>query len=199
MAKKNDVKQKKNVKVEEKKVTKFSKVLDALKRFFNNPAPLIIVLVALNAFLLLYISNYNDKNRIYVGSIEKSDVAVVNVHYFTNGDMNYFYASNALYNGDKKNIYSYERGYYVKDLKGEFIPFAVRSGKLDKAIDLSTTITEMSGWNFAEADSSTKFFTSDVLKYMDKLYFIVKASTEENSTKADVYIEYPVDTVKVTK
>ena len=90
-------------------------------------------------------------------------------------------------------------GYYVKDLKGEFIPFAVRSGKLDKAIDLSTTITEMSGWNFAEADSSTKFFTSDVLKYMDKLYFIVKASTEENSTKADVYIEYPVDTIKVTK
>ena len=83
MAKKNDVKQKKNVKVEEKKATKFSKVLDALKRFFNNPAPLIIVLVALNAFLLLYISNYNDKNRIYVGSIEKSDVAVVNVHYFT--------------------------------------------------------------------------------------------------------------------
>lgn len=199
MVKKNDVKQKKNVKVEEKKVTKFSKVLDALKRFFNNPAPLIIVLVALNAFLLLYISNYNDKNRIYVGSIEKSDVAVVNVHYFTNGDMNYFYASNALYNGDKKNIYSYEMGYYVKDLKGEFIPFAVRSGKLDKAIDLSTTITEMSGWNFAEADSSTKFFTSDVLKYMDKLYFIVKASTEENSTKADVYIEYPVDTIKVTK
>ena len=199
MAKKNDVKQKKNVKVEEKKVTKFSKVLDALKRFFNNPAPLIIVLVALNAFLLLYISNYNDKNRIYVGSIEKSDVAVVNVHYFTNGDMNYFYASNALYNGDKKNIYSYEMGYYVKDLKGEFIPFAVRSGKLDKAIDLSTTITEMSGWNFAEADSSTKFFTSDVLKYMDKLYFIVKASTEENSTKADIYIEYPVDTIKVTK
>lgn len=199
MAKKNDVKEKKNVKVEEKKVTKFSKVLDALKRFFNNPAPLIIVLVALNAFLLLYISNYNDKNRIYVGSIEKSDVAVVNVHYFTNGDMNYFYASNALYNGDKKNIYSYEMGYYVKDLKGEFIPFAVRSGKLDKAIDLSTTITEMSGWNFAEADSSTKFFTSDVLKYMDKLYFIVKASTEENSTKADVYIEYPVDTIKVTK
>lgn len=199
MVKKNDVKQKKNVKVEEKKVTKFSKVLDALKRFFNNPAPLIIVLVALNAFLLLYISNYNDKNRIYVGSIEKSDVAVVNVHYFTNGDMNYFYASNALYNGDKKNIYSYEMGYYVKDLKGEFIPFAVRSGKLDKAIDLSTTITEMSGWNFAEADSSTKFFTSDVLKYMDKLYFIIKASTEENSTKADVYIEYPVDTIKVTK
>ena len=34
---------------------------------------------------------------------------------------------------------------------------------------------------------------------MDKLYFIVKASTEENSTKADVYIEYPVDTTKVTK
>lgn len=199
MTKKNDNKTKKNLKNEEKKVTKFSKILDVLKRFFNNPVPIIIVLVALNAFLLLYITNYNDKNRIYVGSIEKSDVAVVNVHYFTNGDMNYFYASNALYNGEEKNIYSYEMGYYVKDLNGEFVPFAVRSRMLDEAVELGTTITEMSGWNFAEADSSPKFFTSDVLKYMDNLYFIVKASTEEDSTKADVYIEYPVDTIKVTK
>ena len=187
MAKKIDDKNKKNVKKEEKIQKQ------------DNPIPLIIVLIALNGFLLLYISNYNDKNRIYVGSIEKTDISVVNVHYFTNGDMNYFYASNAAYLGEDKKIYSYEMGYYVKNMKGEFVPFATRSRKLDEPVTLATTVSEMSGWNFAEADSTTKFFTSEVLNYMDELYFIVKASTEENSTKADIYIEYPVDTIKVTK
>ena len=200
MAKKNETTTKKIDKTKEIiKENIFTKILGGLKKFFNNPIPLIIVLIALNGFLLLYISNYNEKNKIYVGSIEKTDVAVVNVHYFTNGDMNYFYASNALYNGEKKDIYSYEMGYYVKNMKGEFVPFATRSRKLDQALDLGTTITEMSGWNFAEADSAPKFFTSEVLNNMEELYFIVKASTEENSTKADIYIEYPVETIKVTK
>lgn len=202
MAKKIDDKNKKNVKKEEKNQKQdnvFTKVLGFLKKFFNNPIPLIIVLIALNGFLLLYISNYNDKNRIYVGSIDKTDISVVNVHYFTNGDMNYFYASNAAYLGEDKKVYSYEMGYYVKNMKDEFVPFATRSRKLDEPVTLATTVSEMSGWNFAEADSTTKFFTSEVLNYMDELYFIVKASTEENSTKADIYIEYPVDTIKVTK
>ena len=77
-----------------------------LKKFFNSPVPLIVVLLFINAFLVIYISQYNAKNRIFVGYVDEEEVQVANIHYFTNGDMNYFYASNALYLADDQDIYS---------------------------------------------------------------------------------------------
>lgn len=176
-----------------------SKVIKGMKKFFNNPAPIIILLVLLNAFLLIYISNYNEKNRIYIGEINKDDVQVVNVHYFTNGDMNYFYASNATYLGEEKQIYSYQIGYYAVDKDNKYIELATRSKELDKKAPLSEIVTEMSGWNFAESDKSEYFFTNEVLKHMDNLHFVIKASTKKGEKNADVVIDYPVNATKVTK
>ena len=71
---------------------------------------------------------------------------------------------------------------------------------LSRALDsIKDVVDEMSGWSFAEADKSEYFFTSEVLKYMDNLHFVIKASTEEGSTSADVYYDFKVDTTKVTK
>lgn len=176
-----------------------TKVKLALKNFFNNPVPLIIVLIALNFFLLLYISRYNDKNKIFVGLVDEEDVAVVNVHYFTNGDMNYFHASNAQYLDSDQNIYAYEIGYYVKNSNDEFVALAVRSGKLDAETSLVKIVSEMSGWSFAEPDQADRFFSDEVLNNLDKLYFRILASTEEGSTKSDVYVEHEVEVTKVTK
>ena len=193
-------KEKKIIKSEKKEnANALKKITTKLKVFFNNPVPLIIVLIALNAILVLYISRYDEKNKIFVGLVDQKDVAVVNVHYFTNGDMNYFYASNAQYLADDEDIYSFEIGYYVKNQAGDFIPLATRSKDLDAKTSLSKIVSEMSGWNFAEPDSADYFFKDEVMRNMDKLYFRILATTSENSKKSDVYIEHEVEITKVTK
>lgn len=215
MAKKKEVETKKNstkkteskrvVKKEEKveivKENKFKlfmgKVGSKLKAFFNNPAPIIIALIILNFFSLLYITRYEGHNQIYVGNITKG-VSVGSIHFFTNNDINYFYASTGTYLEEDKDVYSYEMGYYVK--KGnEFIPFATRSGALDKATSLASLVKEFSGWEIVEAYNAEYFFKHDVVPHMSDLYFIINASSEQGSSKADVHYEFKVNNTKVTK
>ncbi len=47
-----------------------------IKDFFNRPAPLIIVLIAIICFLLLFISKNSVGSRIYVGEINTDDIQV---------------------------------------------------------------------------------------------------------------------------
>lgn len=181
---------------EEKKNNKF---LTGVKAFFNNPAPLIIVLIAIIAVLLIFISRINVKNKIYVGEINKADLQVANVHYFTNGDMNYFYASTAAYLGEKTQVYSYQMGYYAVTDDNNYIEFATRSKKSDTKADLADVIEELSGWNFGETNASDYFFSKDVIDNIDNLHFVVKASTKKGSDDADIVIDYPVELSKITK
>lgn len=174
-------------------------ILTKIKDFFNNPVPLIIVLIAIIAILLIFISRMNVNNKIYVGEINKEDLQVGNVHYFINNDMNYFYASNALYLGEKKNVYSYQMGYYVVDKDNNYIEFATRSKKADTKANLGDVISELSGWNFGENSASDYFFSKDVMENMDNLHFVVKASTKKDSDDADIVIDYPVELSKITK
>lgn len=194
----NNAKKKEVVKAETKKNT-INKILTSIKAFFNNPAPLIIVLIAIIAVLLIFISRINIKNAIYVGEINKSDIQVGNIHYFTNSDMNYFYASTAAYTGEKKQVYSYQIGYYVVDKDNNYIEFATRSKKADAKADLADVIEELSGWNFGEANVNDYFFSKDVIENIDNLHFVVKASTKKDSDNADIVIDYPVELSKITK
>lgn len=193
----NKTPKKENKKIEKENV--FKKILTAIKNFFNKPTPLIIALIALNIFLLLYISNYNDKNKIFIGSVEENDVSVVNVHYFTNGDMNYFYASPAQYLLKDQDVYNFEMGYYVKTVKDKLIPLATRSRQVDDKTSLTDAISELSSWSIAEPDSASYFFSDEVMNNIDNLYFRVLASTEKDSTKPDIYIEHEVNVTKVTR
>ncbi len=170
-----------------------------VKNFFNRPTPLIIVLLCLCALLTLYIYNYNAKNRIFVGEVVEKDLQIVNVHYFTNGDMNYFYASPALYVGEDKKIYSFQMGYYVVDKKGNYIELATRARELDKKDSLASITEEMSAWNFAEPDKGSHFFTKEVMDNLDNLHFVIKATTKKDTTEADVVVDYPVKMTKLTK
>lgn len=176
-----------------------NKALKGIKKFFNNPLPLIIFLIITNALLLVYIGNINSKNKIFIGKIDSKEVAVVNVHYFTNSDMNYFYASNAVLLADDSKIYNYQIGYYVVDEKGDYIEFATRSNALEKSTSLKDVVSEMSGWNFAEADRGEYFFSNEVIKNIDNLHFVIKASTKKDSTKADIHYDQKVDATKITK
>ncbi|MCX4365749.1 MAG: hypothetical protein OSJ70_08280 [Bacilli bacterium] len=187
-------------KTEIKKVEKKeNKILSSLKKFFNHPAPLIIILICIVLFLTMYIADYNSKNKIYVGSLDKKDVAIVNVHFFLNGDMNYFHAANAAYLGEDKEIYTFQVGYYAVDKKNNYYELATRANSLEKKTSLKDVIDENSGWSFAESDKGVLHFTDDVRKNIDNIHFVVKASTEKGSTKPDIVIDYPLDLEKITK
>lgn len=183
-------------KVDEKQQNSF---LVKVKKILNNPLPMLIILTLIIVFLLMYIANYDNKNKIFVGVAENKDIQIVNVHYFTNGDMNYFYASNAAYIGKDKDIYSYQIGYYVVDKNDNYIELATRSGNLSEKASLKEILEEMSGWNFPEPDKANYFFTDQVMRNMDNLHFVVKASTKEDSKEADVYYDLKVDATKITK
>lgn len=184
-----------------KKENKFKKVLknvgSKLKAFFNHPAPLVIALIILNFFSLLYITRYEGNNQIYVGSISKG-VSVGSIHFFTNNDINYFYASTGSFLEEDKDVYSYEMGYYVMKNK-ELVPFATRSGALDKATSLSSLVTEFSGWEIVEAANAEYFFKPEIIPNMGDLYFVINASTKKGESKADLHYEIPVENTKVTK
>lgn len=169
-----------------------------IKEFFNKPAPLIIVLIIIIALQTFYIANYNSKNRIYIGKISTQDVTVDNIHYFTNGDMNFFYASPAIYNKKDVKVYNYLVGYYVED-NNDLVEFVSRSSNLDKATSLSDIIDEMSSWSIAEADSIKNKFNDNVRNKLNKLHFIIQASTKKDSNEPDININVEVNPTKITK
>lgn len=185
------------VKSVEKKKEK--KIASSLKKFFNHPAPLIIILIFIVLVLTMYIANYNNKNKIYVGQLDESDIAIVNVHFFLNGDMNYFHAANAVYLGEDKEIYTFQVGYYAVDDNNNRYELASRSGSLENKTSLKDVIEENSGWSFAESDKGVLHFTNDVRKNIDNIHFIVMASTEKGSTTPDIVIDYPMNLEKITK
>lgn len=188
-----------NKNLKQNEMTKENKIISGIKKFFNSPVPLIIFLLCVNAFLILYISNYNSKNRIFVGVVDESDLQIVNVHYFTNGDMNYFYASPAAYIGEDKEIYNFQIGYYVVDKDNNYIELASRSRAIVNKTSLKEVVDEMSGWNFAEEDKGTHFFTNEVMRNLDNLHFLIKACSKPDTTEADIVIDYPVEMTKITK
>lgn len=190
----------KKVKKEEKKETE-KVVTKKVKNFFNNPAPLIIVLIAIICVLLLFISRMNTKSKIYVGEIDKDGLQVANVHYFTNNDMNYFYSSTPLYVGEMKDkdVYSYQIGYYVEDKNGKAYEFATRSKDSTTKAKLSEVIEELGGWNFAESYNKQYFFSPEVITNMDNLHFVIKASTVKDSKEADISLDYKVNLTKISK
>lgn len=187
-----ETKTNKNKEVVEK--NKSNKVIGKVKRALNNPLPMLIVLTIIIVVLLIYIITSNHESKIYVGEINKEDVNVVNVHYFANNEMNYFYASNATYLGEDKKIYYFQIGYYAVDPNGTLYELATRSGKLEKPTSLKDVVSEQSGWNIAELanpnlTNGKKFFDNDVLRNLENLHFVILASTDkENSNEPDIKI-----------
>lgn len=198
ISQKNEDKKVEEEVVVEKKKNK-SKKKNGIMNIFNKPAPIIIALIILCLVQLYFLFNMNGRIAIYTGELNKEDLQIVNLHIFTNNDMNYFYASPATYLGEDKEIYSFEMGYYVEVGKDGFKPFATRSRELDNASDLKEIVNEMSAWNFFETSIQDYFFSEEVIKNLDDLHFIIKASTTKDSANADVYIDYPIEVNKITK
>lgn len=210
MAKKElkDTKTKTTKKVEKKEIVEKvsdEKVLSKVKRALNNPLPMLIVLTIIIVILLVYIFTTSHESKIYVGSINQEDVNVVNVHYFANNDMNFFYASNAVYLGEDKKVYSFQIGYYAVDANGKFYELATRAKQLEKATSLRDVVTENSGWTISELANpklteGKKFFDNDVLNNLENLHFVILASTDKDKPNdPDITVDYKIELTKLTK
>lgn len=184
-----------------KQIKKENKLLDILKKignFFNKPLPIILVLAAICICLLVYIYRGNTRNEILVGSLSTEEVQVQNIHYFTNNDMNYFYAMNA-HSEKTEKVYTYQVGYYTVDSDKKYTEFAVRSGKLTNPLSVSDIIGDYSGWNIAELANNPLHFTKENKRNMKELHFVFKGCTKKDSTDPDIVIDVKVDIHKLTK
>lgn len=203
MAKVNKTKKVANSKEVDNKKDK--KAMSKVKNILNNPLPMLIALTIIIVVLLIYISTTSRESKIYVGEINEEDVNIVNIHYFANNDMNYFYASNAAYLGSDEKVYSFQVGYYAVDAKGEYHELATRSQKLDKATSIRDVVTENSGWSISELanpklTNGKKFFDNDVLNNLENLHFVILASTDkEKPNDPDITIDYKISLTKLTK
>lgn len=169
-----------------------------IKEFINKPTPIIIALCILCVVQLAFLLRLNANNAIYIGELDQKDVQIANLHMFTNHDMNYFYASPALYLAEDKEIYNFEIGYFI-EVNGKMKPFASRARELENPSSLKEIMEEMSAWNFFETSLQDYFFSEEVLNNLDKLHFIVKASMEAEDTEMETIIDYPVELNKITK
>ena len=175
--------------VEIKKIEKVS-FKDRLKKFFNSPQPLIVILAIMVVGLLIYNIQYSKHDTIYVGHYEGDQGTVGTVHCFTNHKINVFYATTATYEGEDKKLYGYQIGYYYED--GEKIADDIQSEILSYLDKLQAIISENSYFNISELSTSKIKFTEEAMKHMDKLHFIVYGATQKDSDVVDFVIDYPI-------
>ena len=181
------------------KIETVEKKENGFKQFINNPLPIMIIQTIWIIVMIIAYVNLKSSIHMFVGKVEEDVVAISNIHYFINNDMNYFHASSATFIGEDKEVYSYNVGYYIEDANGELVEFISRSNKLEAPVSLKAAVQDMSAWSFGEAASQRKFFTPDVIKRLDNLHFVISASTEKGSDKADVYYDFKVNTTRITK
>jgi len=167
-----------------------------IKSKLNNTFPMVVVLSIVCVILLGYIYTHKNDDNIYVGTVSNENVTIGNVHYFKNSKINYFYSSPASYTGEDKKVYSFQIGYFVEDNKGELIPFLTRSDKVEKGISLKQITLEMTSWNIIELDSTGSYFNKDVKPYLNKVHFVIKATSKDDNNY-DIVIDSKVDYKKV--
>ena len=166
------------------------------KKFFNSPQPLFVVFTLIIVGLLMYIVQYSKHDTIMTASYIGEEGSIGAIHCFTNHKINVFYATPATYTGEDKKIYGYDIGYYYES-GDELKAFLVRSGQSDTALSLKEVVTKNSSWNISELATSKAYFTEEVMNNLDKLHFVVYASTKKDSTLVDYTVDFKVDVDKI--
>lgn len=166
--------------------------------FFRNPKVLIIILSFICLFLILFVFNTIKNNKIFIGEVKTEELIITDIHCFTNNNMNFFYANNAYYLGEDKEIYAYEIGYYV-EYYDDYISFLTRKGELDEATSLKDVVNELSRWKIGELHKQNHYFKKKIINNINNLHFIIKARTSEENGEWDIVLDKTVDITKLTK
>jgi len=183
------------VKKVEKKKEKIS-LKERTKNFFNSPQPLFVIFIIIIIGLLVYIVQYSKHDSIMIGTYNSDQGSIGTIHSFTNHKINVFYATPVNYTGEDKKIYAYDIGYYYES-GDELKPFLVRTGKSDTALSLKQVISQTSSWNISELASVNSYFSDEIMNNLDKLHFIVYASTVKDSDLVDHVVDFKIEVDKL--
>ncbi len=194
-------KKKKDNKPKDKKSKgkKEEKQPNAVMSFLNNPLPIFIVQTLIIVIMIIAYISLRSSIAMYTGVVEDENVNIGNIHYFVNNDMNYFHAASATFLGEDKEVYFYNVGYYVEGDDGELKEFISRSNKFEKPVSLKAAVQDMSAWSFGESSYQRRFFTPEIVKNINKLHFVISATTKPDTDVADVYFDIKVNTSKISK
>lgn len=168
-----------------------------IKKIINSPIAIIIALTVLCVILLVSLFNEKKINKMYVGSYGSDYFSIPSLHFFINNDMHYFYSDKAIIN-DERVVYDYNIGYYVVDNANNFHEFNVRKGSLEKGVQLSDLVNDMSSWNYGENFEAKEHFDEEVLNNYDNLYFVIKASSKYGNG-FDINLDFKVDLIKISR
>ncbi|MCR5483568.1 MAG: hypothetical protein K6E99_04110 [Bacilli bacterium] len=192
---KNTIKAKQETKVEAvKKESKLKKIGGKIKAFFNDPRPIIIVLIILVCLLNIGFANYKSNYRVYQGFYASDEINIRSIHAYIHPKVSTFYSSGAVYTGEEKKVYQYRIGYYYES--GDSYNFLKESTEdLDTPIDLADIISKTSYFDYSESQIAENLvFTRDARKNIGKLHFMVFASTTKETTdEYDIAIDCPID------
>ncbi len=186
---------KQETKVEEvKQESRIKKIGKKIKNFFNDPRPIIIVLLVLVCLFIVAFANYKKKYKVYQGFYTSDIINIRAIHAYIHPKVSSFYSSGAVYTGEAKKVYQYQIGYYY-EVKNEYRFLKESKDQLDNPIDLADIINRTSYIDYSESQIAENLvFTRDAKENLGKLHFVVFASTtKDKNDDYDVKIDCPID------
>ena len=157
--------------------------------FLNTPSTLIIFLIIILIVLCGCFMNLKGKYKFYAGQISDNQLAVAEIHYYSEPTMTYFFANNAVYGGEDKKINNISIKYVVYVNNKETV-IEESKHEFEKQQDLAEMIMVYSKFKTVDLKGKTNtIFTDEVKKNIISLKLIIDAD--------DIHLEYPVSLTKL--
>ena len=173
-------------------------------KILNNPKLIILTLIVLVLAFIIAFSNYKSKYKILVGDVITQDVGIRLIQIDMNPKVNTFMATTATYLGEDKQVYDYVIGYFYQ-VGDEMKPLTYAKKSVTEGASLAELVAANSYKSIIEFagnksnKSNVKVFTNESKSHLDKLHFIIKASTNKNNKgEYDINIDCPIKFVNLS-
>ena len=167
-----------------------------IMEILNNPKTLIIVLIIILIGLFISIIKVRTSYKFYSGQISYNDMAVAEIHYYTEPTMTYFFANNAVYAGEDKDIYGIDVKYVVY-VNGEEKIIDESKEEFNGKQSLTSSILLYSKFKTVDLKNMTNnIFTKEVKRNINTLKLIIDAKTTKDG-EYDINLKYDVSLSKL--
>ena len=173
-------------------------------KILNNSKLIILALIVLVLTFIIAFSNYKSKYKILVGDVITQDVGIRLIQIDMNPKVNTFMATTATYLGEDKQVYDYVIGYFYQ-VGDEMKPLTYAKKSVTEGASLAELVAANSYKSIIEFagnksnKSNVKVFTNESKSHLDKLHFIIKASTNKNNKgEYDINIDCPIKFVNLS-
>ena len=167
-----------------------------LIEILNSPRTLIIALIIILIGLFIAIINVKTQYKFYSGQISYNEMAVAEIHYYSEPTMTYFFANNAVYAGEDKDIYGIDVKYVVY-VNGEEKVIDESKQEFGGKQSLASAILLYSKFKTVDLKNMTnKIFTKEIKKNLNTMKLIIDAKTTQDG-EYDIHLSYDVSLSKL--